>query len=76
MQHRLRIQIDAPAIEEYHDVLYHIQQQLDAGFTDGSHKDSTFYSDNKITFEWSIGLVPEEGHYYPDGTSIYDDPLS
>ena len=44
MKQRLKIQIDAPHIEEYHDVLYYVQQQIDMGFTGGSGAGSEFFS--------------------------------
>tara|TARA_B100001996_G_C18323076_1_gene463280 strand:+ start:99 stop:287 length:189 start_codon:yes stop_codon:yes gene_type:complete len=57
MKHRLKIEIDAPHIEEYHDVLYYVQQQIDMGFTGGSGAGSEFFSRSDIKLKWSIKLV-------------------
>ena len=45
MKQRLKIQIDAPHIEEYHDVLHYVTQRIDTGFTGGSggNSSSGFY---------------------------------
>ena len=59
MKHRLKIEIDAPYIEEYHDVLHYVQQQLDIGFTGGSGTGDEFFASPDIKLKWSVELVPE-----------------
>ena len=76
MKHRLLIQIDSPRIEEYHDVLHHIQQQVDLGFMDGSDESLPHFEQGGVNFKWHVRTSPTEGIYFEDGTSIYDDPLA
>ena len=59
MQQRLKIQIDAPHIEEYHDVLHYVTQRIDTGFTGGSGTGREFFARPDIKLEWSIELVPD-----------------
>ena len=73
MQNKLQIEINAPSIEEYHDILYHIQQQIDLGFLSGS--DSSIEPKENTNFKWKIESNQEQSLYFPDGSSIFDDPL-
>ena len=70
MQNKLQIEINAPSIEEYHDILYHIQQQIDLGFTHGSESSTQPFFKEDVNFKWKI-----ESLYFSDGSSIFDDPL-
>lgn len=70
MQNKLQIEINAPSIEEYHDILYHIQQQIDLGFTHGSESSTQPFFKDDVNFKWKI-----ESLYFSDGSSIFDDPL-
>ena len=70
MQNKLQIEINAPSIEEYHDILYHIQQQIDLGFTHGSESSTQPFFKDDVNFKWKI-----ESFYFSDGSSIFDDPL-
>ena len=70
MKNKLQIEINAPSIEEYHDILYHIQQQIDLGFTHGSESSTQPFFKDDVTFKWKI-----ESLYFSDGSSIFDDPL-
>ena len=70
MKNKLQIEINAPSIEEYHDILYHIQQQIDLGFTHGSESSTQPFFKDDVNFKWKI-----ESLYFSDGSSIFDDPL-
>ena len=70
MKNKLQIEINATSIEEYHDILYHIQQQIDLGFTHGSESSTQPFFKDDVNFKWKI-----ESLYFSDGSSIFDDPL-
>ena len=59
MQNKLQIEINAPSIEEYHDVLHYVTQRIDTGFTGGSGIDREFFARPDIKLEWSIELVSD-----------------
>mgnify|MGYP003109350461 FL=1 len=59
MKQRLKIQIDAPHIEEYHDVLHYVTQRIDYGFTGGSGEGQEFFTRPDVKLNWSIELVSD-----------------
>lgn len=75
MQNKLQIEINAPSIEEYHDILYHIQQQIDLGFTSGSDLSSQLYTGEEVKFKWNIESIQYKPLHFDNGSSIFDDPL-
>ena len=75
MQNKLQIEINAPSIEEYHDILYHIQQQIDLGFTHGSESSTQPFFKDDVNFKWKIESDQKQSLHFSDGSSIFDDPL-